>query len=198
MDRFDFDDDYVRRLKERDRDTEEHFFAYFRERLRSKLQRRLPAAEMLEDILQEVFKRVIASLGSVRDGRSFGAYVNGVARNVTLEHLRRYRDSVPLEENHESISDGVDLYSNMVSAETSARVRRVLDRMPERDAALLRAVFMEDLDKDEICKRFGVYREYLRVLLHRAKERFRVEFGRKSIPPPTSLVTFGGWFSLWV
>jgi RNA polymerase sigma-70 factor (ECF subfamily) len=48
--------------------------------------------------------------------------------------------------------------------------------MRERDRDLLRAIFLEEKEKEEICREFGVDREYLRVLLHRAKERFRLSF----------------------
>ena len=36
------------------------------------------------------------------------------------------------------------------------------------------AMFLEERSKDEICREFGVDREYLRVLVHRAKNRARV------------------------
>ena len=198
MDLFEFDDDYVRRLKTGDRVTEEHFHAYFRERLRSKLNRRLPTADMFEDIIQETFGRVFASLDKIRDGRSLGAYVNRVADNVMKESMRKYYRSVPLEDTHETIDGGVDLYERMATAEVCARVRRVLARMtPPRDADILKALFFNEETKDEICGRLGIDREYLRVLLHRAKERFRAEFARKSIPPYPP-VTFLGYSSLWV
>jgi RNA polymerase sigma-70 factor (ECF subfamily) len=48
--------------------------------------------------------------------------------------------------------------------------------MPEQDGALLRALFLEHRHRDDICKEHGVSREYLRVLLHRAKERFRKHY----------------------
>jgi RNA polymerase sigma-70 factor, ECF subfamily len=38
----------------------------------------------------------------------------------------------------------------------------------------LRAIFLEDKEKDQVCLEFGVDRDYLRVLLHRAKHNFRV------------------------
>ena len=52
-------------------------------------------------------------------------------------------------------------------------IRDMLDEMPEKERRLLQALFLEDRDKDEICSEFGVDREYLRVLLHRAKNQFR-------------------------
>jgi hypothetical protein len=50
-------------------------------------------------------------------------------------------------------------------------------------------VFYDEVDRDEICRRFGVAREYLRVLVHRAKSRLReglVETGllTRSAPRP--------------
>jgi RNA polymerase sigma-70 factor (ECF subfamily) len=38
---------------------------------------------------------------------------------------------------------------------------------------LLQAIFLEDRHKDEVCAQWGVGRDYLRVLLHRAKSQFR-------------------------
>jgi RNA polymerase sigma-70 factor (ECF subfamily) len=52
--------------------------------------------------------------------------------------------------------------------------------MKERDRDLLRAIFLEEKDKNEICREFGVDREYLRVLLHRAKGRFRSTFDQQA------------------
>jgi RNA polymerase sigma-70 factor, ECF subfamily len=37
-------------------------------------------------------------------------------------------------------------------------------------------VFLDERDRDDVCREFGVEREYLRVLLHRAKQEFKVEF----------------------
>jgi RNA polymerase sigma-70 factor (ECF subfamily) len=37
---------------------------------------------------------------------------------------------------------------------------------------------MEEKDKDDVCREMGVNREYLRVLLHRAKQTFRVSFAK--------------------
>jgi RNA polymerase sigma-70 factor (ECF subfamily) len=45
--------------------------------------------------------------------------------------------------------------------------------LPERDRRLLQSVLLEERDKDEVCAEFGISREYLRVLLHRAKHSFK-------------------------
>jgi len=59
-------------------------------------------------------------------------------------------------------------------------VRRVLRQLPAKDKRLLRALFLEEKEKDEICREFGVDRDYFRVLLHRAKESFKVMYQKSA------------------
>jgi RNA polymerase sigma-70 factor (ECF subfamily) len=48
----------------------------------------------------------------------------------------------------------------------------------------LKAVFLEDADKSEVCRRFDVNRDYLRVLVHRAKIRFRAALDKDGRDQP--------------
>jgi RNA polymerase sigma-70 factor (ECF subfamily) len=59
------------------------------------------------------------------------------------------------------------------------KVREILLRLAPRDRSLLKAIFLEERDRDEVCRQFGVEREYLRVLLHRAKQEFKVEYVKR-------------------
>jgi RNA polymerase sigma-70 factor, ECF subfamily len=67
----------------------------------------------------------------------------------------------------------------VITEDTRGVVRRVLDGLAERDRSLLRAVFLEERDKDEVCAELGVDRDYLRVLLHRAKGSFRAVYSKQ-------------------
>lgn len=193
MELFAFDDDYVRRLRAGDHDTEVHFEAYFRELLLIKLRRRLNTAEAIEDVRQEVFARVLARLDELRDGRKLGAFVNSVCNLVLLERYREdARAARPADARPEA--DPADVERELIDDETRQRVRRVLSRLPARDAEIIRAVFIEELTRDQVCARFGIDRDYLRVLLYRAKQSFRSEFRRKSTPMFS--VTPGGQSSL--
>ena len=181
MELFSFDDDYVRRLREGDRWTEEHFLRYFGELLLIKLRSRLRGLQRLEDIRQEVFLRVFRALRlpeGLRDGRKLGAFVNSVCNNVVLESLRRSGRTQQYGPEIDTMADASQsIESALVTAETKERVRRVLDEIEPRDGKLLRALFLEERDKDDICAEFGVDREYLRVLLFRAKDKFRAAYG---------------------
>jgi len=63
-------------------------------------------------------------------------------------------------------------------------VSEILGELSARDAAILRAIFWEEKDKDEVCRDFGIDRNYLRVCLHRAKEKFRAHYEKRQRPQP--------------
>ena len=175
-----FDDDYVRRLRDGDASTEEHFVRYFSELLLIKLRARRLHAAAIDDLRQEVFTRVFRALrmpDGIRDGRRLGSFVNSVCNNVLFESLRGKRDLESVDEEHHELRDeGASAEEALVTVETVAQVRRILEQMGPKDAGLLRAAFLDEREKSEICRDFGVDRDYLRVLLHRAKERFRAAF----------------------
>jgi RNA polymerase sigma-70 factor (ECF subfamily) len=186
VDLYSFDEDYVRRLREGDRWTEEHFLSYFQQLLLIKLRGRVRSMQAIDDIRQEVFVRVFRALRSpagLRDGRKLGAFVNSVCNNVLFESFRTAGRTEALPEDQADAADpAVNAEDALVTAEVRERVRRVLDRLPAKDAAILRAIFLEECDKDEICRAFGVDRNYLRVVIHRAKEKFRSQYGSRISP----------------
>jgi RNA polymerase sigma-70 factor (ECF subfamily) len=182
---FSFDADYVRRLTEGDADTEQHFHGYFGRLLLIKLRHRLRLPQEVLDARQETLMRVLVTLRQKRTlehPERLGAFVNAVCNNVLLEMGRSARRTVPLNDTVESdgwapvAADNPE--ASFVTAQQQAKVREVLSLLPQRDQALLRDVFLNEEDKDVVCQKFGVDREYLRVLLHRAKARFREAYER--------------------
>jgi RNA polymerase sigma-70 factor, ECF subfamily len=179
MDFFAFDDEYVRRLREGDPKTVEHYFKYFNFFLGRKLQGRVPFSDA-DDIRQEVHARVFTYLGSgksIRDSGKFGAFVFRFAEIILLERLRVNRRTDELDPKlvAKLVAD-YDIPRDLIAAEIKARVHTVLDSMDEHHAAILRAVFIDELDRDAICRQFSVDRKYLRVLIHRAVEKFRDQY----------------------
>ena len=184
MDFFTFDDEYVRRLREGDRWTEEHFLSYFQQLLLIKLRRRLPSLDAIDDVRQEVFVRVFRTLrqpgGGIHDGRKLGAFVNTVCNNVLLEQYRNKRNHTePLLDDHLEVATSEDVENALLSAEERQLVRRVIDDLPKRDADILRALFLHEREADDVCREFGIDRGYLRVLVHRAKDKFRIAWSGK-------------------
>ena len=179
--RFEFDRAYLDRLASGDPDTERHFTRYFGDLLSIKLRSRLRSPAQAEDARQETFLRVLKALrqpGGIQSPGGFGAFVNTVCNNVLFEMYRSHSRTTPLED--ETSASLPDL---TVSAETAvtvdedrAHVRAIMESLPEKERQLLHWLFFDECDKDEVCRRLNIDRNYLRVLVHRAKQRFKTEF----------------------
>jgi len=179
-----FDNAYLERLRAGDFRTQEHFVAYFSELLHLKLRARLRSKQDIEDARQETFARVFAALRKkegIREPERIGAFVNAVCANVLRE---RYRAPAaePLAETAEEIPDkGENVIDVIAYKQTQEKVREVLDTLAERDRRIIKEIFIEERSKDEVCRDYGVTRDYLRVLLHRAKQAFKARY-LKDIP----------------
>jgi RNA polymerase sigma-70 factor (ECF subfamily) len=176
-----FDTGYLDNLRAGDLRTEEHFVGYFTELLHLKLRPRLDCPQAVEDVRQETFARVLTTLrtdGALRQPERLGAFVNTVCNNVLLEHYRASSRTQPLEVDGplELRVAGGDVLDFVAARQIGDKVRKILLDLPERDRSLLKAVFLDERDRDEVCREFGVDREYLRVLLHRAKQGFKTEY----------------------
>lgn len=172
-----FDQEYLQRLKDGDSETQRHFTRYFGELLSIKLRNRVRSPHLIEEVRQETFLRVllIVRRGGVEHPERLGAFVNSVCNNVVLEMFRNESRSAPMPETTPDVIDeGPSPETILFSRQRQSQVWKILESLPAKDRDLLRQVFLEERDKDEICRAFHVDREYLRVLLHRAKARFRM------------------------
>lgn len=180
-----FDADYIDRLIARDPETGQHFATYFSELLWIKLRTRVQSPQMLEDIRQDTLLRVLRNIrdGQLNKPECLGAYVSSVANNVMLEYFRsesKYREVS--DESWALVDPKGTVHDAFLSGERKQQISAILNEMPEKDRELLKAVFLQEQDKDEVCRRYGVDRGYLRVLLHRARTRFRTAFADAYTP----------------
>ena len=179
--RFEFDRAYLDRLASGDPETERHFTRYFGDLLSIKLRSRLRSPAQVEDARQETFLRVMKALrqpGGIQSPGGFGAFVNSVCNNVLFEMYRTHSKTTPLEEEAGAAlpDPGIDAEMAVGMDEDRAHVRAVMETLPQKERQLLHWLFFEEADKDEVCRRLDIDRNYLRVLLHRAKQRFKTEF----------------------
>jgi RNA polymerase sigma-70 factor (ECF subfamily) len=174
---FAFTREYVELLREGDPSTELHFVTYFDQLLRIKLRARMLASETVEDLRQETYIRVFVKLreDGIRQPERLGAFVNSTCNNVLMEFYRSCSRTSPWDDSYLEMPDhAVDTEGFLITRQMKERVRQVIGELPKKDRDLLRALFLEEKDKDEVCRQFGVDRDYFRVLLHRAKDKFRV------------------------
>jgi len=185
-----FNEDYLRRLTDGDSGAGDHFAAYFGNLLFLKLRVRVRSAELIDDIRQETLTRVLVILREgpgVQRPERFGAFVNGVCNNVVRELCRLDGREEPWSENMEDPPDpAVDLDANLVNADSKREIAQAFAALAEKDRRILQAIYLDEIDKAEVCRQFHIRAGYLRVLLHRAKVQFRKTYRGGGVPPPVN------------
>jgi RNA polymerase sigma-70 factor (ECF subfamily) len=182
--RYRFGAEYVHLLASGDCETGNHFTTYFGELLSDKLRLRLRSVHLIEDARQETFLRVLKTLRKTNGlaiPEALGAFVNSVCNNVLFEMYRS--GSKTTEITADRVVERFEAEASLVRQEERAHVRQILEDLPEKESQLLRWLFLEERDKDDVCHQLKVSRQYLRVLLHRAKLHFRAAYLRRHKHP---------------
>jgi RNA polymerase sigma-70 factor (ECF subfamily) len=177
-----FDASYLKKLQEGDLPTQEHFVAYFGELIQKKLRSRLNSPQLVADLRQETFARVFKVVrkgDGIRHPERLGPFVVAVCNHVLMEHYRSSSRETPLEDEQGDIfpdTQSLDPLTRVMDKQTVEIVRSVLDELSEKERRVLKEVFLDERDKAEVCRDFGVDRDYLRVLVHRAKQSFKSKY----------------------
>ncbi|MGH9718050.1 MAG: RNA polymerase sigma factor [Candidatus Acidiferrales bacterium] len=139
--------------------------------------RLLPAREDAEDATTEIFMKVRQKLGTYDSSRPFTAWLYKVASNHCWDALRRRHirqdletgdvDELPLE--HPDPSQ----LQRLEAEHSTKQVRDGLAKLPDRARAALVLRYFADLSYEEIAETLGVRRQFVGVLLLRARHQLR-------------------------
>ena len=125
-------------------------------------------AAWCEDVVQEILLAVHLKRGTWDPAQPLQPWVYAIARHKVVDAFRRRGRAVhlPVEDFAEALAAeaGPDPFE-------AADAGRLLARLPERDAALLRCLALEARGHDECGARLGLSPGSLRVALHRALQR---------------------------
>lgn len=147
--------------------------------LRYFLSRRVDDHERVRDLLQETLCIALVKLREIELDKPerLAGYLRGIAMRVAMNAgRRRKREPLSMDvEALERIPDNEPRQFQFVAREqTAAAVRRLLVSMPvKRDRELLTRYYVQDEDKEEICKALGLDSLHFNRVLFRAKGRFR-------------------------
>lgn len=126
--------------------------------------RMLGERQQAEDLVQEVFLKMMDTIGSYRGDAPFGAWLKRMAANACIDQLRRQR--------HGSEDDPDALFAHMSGdgPEASSMVDAwsLLARLPPRARAVLVLHEFEGYTHSELAALFGQSESYSKSILARA------------------------------
>jgi RNA polymerase sigma-70 factor (ECF subfamily) len=173
------DSDLVERIKNGDRKAEQELFVRFQPGVRQIVLRVTGSLLAAEDLSQEALIIALRRLRSatLEDPSKLAAFVSQTARNLAIAEKRkeRRRRTDTGGENIDEVADVSVSQDGRAHAEASARVVRELlgELHADRDRQLLTRHYLNDEDKEVICRDLGISESAFNVALCRARQRFR-------------------------
>lgn len=169
-------DTQAARLRRGDPDAFDELLRQYQHRLYRYLTRLAGDSTVADDLFQQTWLRVVEKIRHYDEGRSFEAWLFAVARNLAMDHFRRYKPESldepvgndPAGETKESMLPGNEpsALERVMDRERSEYLAGALQRLPVMYREVLTLRFEEEMKLEEIA---GM----LRVPLSTAKTRLR-------------------------
>ena len=151
-----------------------------------------------EDIAQEVFLKAFENFDQLRTSPSAGGWLKTVARNLSLNHIFRYRrrwrmfSELRREDSEEDEPEVEFALPDDVLAGVDADVRHglveeALHRLPERQRLPLVLYHFEELSYEEIAEQLGVSLAKVKTDIFRARAALAKLLAQRGVTAATSL-----------
>ena len=126
-----------------------------------------------EDLVQEVFFRILKYRHSYRPETPFRAWMYQIARNARLDHLRKRRPETSWEP---EMSPAVEPVDTAQQTQEAVLLRRALMQISEDKREVLVLSRFQDLKYEEIAQMLGCEVGTVKTRVHRAMQELREIF----------------------
>jgi RNA polymerase sigma-70 factor (ECF subfamily) len=147
--------------------------------------RAMPTREDAEDATMEIFMKLRDKLVQYDTSRSFTAWLYKIAANHCWDMLRRKK--ARHDKDTDDIEDVVlecpepNQLEKLIEERTGEEVRKALDKLGLRARMALVMRYYSDMSYDEIADALGVRRQFVGVVLLRARHELRQALGESSV-----------------
>jgi RNA polymerase sigma-70 factor (ECF subfamily) len=147
------------------------------------VRRRVDGEQEAEDVLQEVFVRIHANLGSLNDTESLHAWVYRLTRNAIADYYRRRArtdrviEAVRVYAIEEPLPAGSDPLTEP-DPDLEGCVAELIGELPESYAEALRLTERGELTQQEAAERLGLSVSGMKSRVQRGRKQLEVLLGR--------------------
>lgn len=126
-----------------------------------------------DDLVQEVFLRILRYRQSYQPGTPFRAWIYQIARNARVDHYRKTPKHITFEP---EMAPPVMPKDAAQQSEETALLHRALMQMPEEKREILILSRFQELKYDEIARLLGCELGTVKTRIHRAIQELRQNF----------------------
>jgi RNA polymerase sigma factor (sigma-70 family) len=126
-----------------------------------------------EDLVQEVFVRILKYRATYKPGTKFRPWIYQIARNARTDQMKKYIPNAEPAEESEPMQPPANSLEN---DQQHALLRRALDKLPEEKREILLLSRFQGLRYEEIAQLLGLQVGAVKVRVHRALQELRQVF----------------------
>ena len=133
----------------------------------------LESQQDAEDAVQELYLKIWKSHANLTDLKSPAAYGMSLLKNICIDRIRRreIRKAEPLEAGVPQADAPPE--KRLAARDILKKVMEEIDRLPQKQAQVMKMMVIEDLDYKEISERTSLSQVHVRVLISTARKTLK-------------------------
>jgi len=176
-----FDEAYLARLRKGDDFTARHFDRHFRRLVKMQLWGRFrpdQIGDMVDDVMAAVIEKVMA--GEPKEAACLPGYVRGICANLQKREIRSHAKYQVVDLDLDRLTCNAESpEEKALDEEKASAVWKVLERLRVRQRNVLLDLHYHGMERDEACKKYGVTRDQLKLILFHARQKFQREWNKR-------------------
>lgn len=143
----------LNRLQHPPRELAQKLWSKFSRTLRAFIAGRVADPVAVDDLLQDIFIKIHAGIGTVRDNSKIKGWMYQIARNAIIDYYRSHKATVEFNEQSHHGGDGGE---DDATATLASSLREMVEKLPEpyREAVIMTE--LEGLTQKELASRAGI------------------------------------------
>lgn len=130
-----------------------------------------------EDLVQEIFYRILKYRRSYRGESKFLVWMYQIARNIHIDHLRKHKNSIPLEERwNDEPAPTSSPAAISEQQEDISLLHQALSKLPEKKKEILILSRFQNLKYREIAELLECSLDSIKINVHRAINELREHY----------------------
>ncbi len=135
-----------------------------------------------EEAAQDTFIKVYRSLKKYKSESKLTSWMYSIAYRTSLDYIRKQKKTEALDSVDYMVSDpSMNTQENLEADEFSVLVKRMVNKLPPEDAALIRMFYFEDMSVQELADIAGISVSNVKVRLFRIRKKLHNFFQDSNI-----------------
>jgi RNA polymerase sigma-70 factor (ECF subfamily) len=143
-----------------------------------------------EDLVQDVFERILKYRSTYRGDAGFRPWMYRIACNARADHYRRKVPTTAWADEFEPADESAGPERTLEEASDAQRLQRALNTLREEKRELLMLARFGEMKYEAIAEVFGVDTGTIKVRVHRALKELRDAFLKLDSRPPCNVKKF--------